>query len=51
VAPLAMDCATKEDWDWTKYWIYMALQMHIGLDIWIVGDLQVSMCLTCLEEQ
>jgi hypothetical protein len=51
VALLAMDCATKEDWDWTKCWIYMDLYMQIGLEIWIVGYLQVGMCLTCLEEQ
>ena len=30
---------------------YMDLCMQTGLEIWIVGDLQVSMCLTYLEEQ
>jgi hypothetical protein len=51
VALIAMDSATKEDWDWTEWWIYMALWMQTGLEIWILGDLQVGMCLTCLEEQ
>jgi hypothetical protein len=37
--------------DWTEWWIYMALWMQTRLEIWIVGDLQVGMCLTCLEEQ
>ena len=31
--------------------LYMALWVQTGLEIWIVGDLQVGMCLTCLEEQ
>jgi phosphoribosyl-AMP cyclohydrolase len=35
-----MDCATKEDQDWTECWTYMALWMQTGLEIWIVGDLQ-----------
>jgi hypothetical protein len=51
VALIAMDCATKEDRDWTEWLIYMALWMQIGLEIWIVGDLQAGMCLTYLEEQ
>ena len=51
VAPLAMDCATKEDQDWTECWIYMDLRMHTSLEIWIVGDLQVDMCLTYLEDK
>jgi hypothetical protein len=51
VAPLAMDCATKEECDWTKYCIYMALWMHTGLEICIAGDLRVGVCLTCLEEK
>jgi hypothetical protein len=51
VALLAMDYATKEDQDWTECWTYMALWMQTGMEIWIVGDLQVGMCLTCLEEQ
>jgi hypothetical protein len=29
----------------------MDFWMQIGLEIWIVEDLQVGMCLTCLEEQ
>jgi hypothetical protein len=29
----------------------MALWMQTRLEIWIVGDLQVGMCLTCLEEK
>jgi hypothetical protein len=33
MALLAMDCATKEDHDWTECWIYMALWMHTGLEI------------------
>jgi hypothetical protein len=32
---LLMDCATKEDQDWTECWTYMDLLMHIGLEIWI----------------
>jgi hypothetical protein len=40
MALLAMDCATKEDRDWTEWSIYMALWMQTGLEIWIVGDLQ-----------
>jgi hypothetical protein len=51
VAPPVMDCATKEDQDWTKWWTYMDLLMHTGLEIWITEDLQVGMCLTYLEEQ
>jgi hypothetical protein len=51
VALLAMDCATKEDLDWKEWLIYMALWMQTGLEIWIVGDPQAGMCLTCLEEQ
>jgi hypothetical protein len=51
MALLAMDCATKEDQDWTECWIYMDLWMQTGLEIWIVGDLQAGMCLTCLEEK
>jgi hypothetical protein len=51
LALLAMDCAMKEDQDWTEWWIYMALWMQTRLEIWIVGDLQVGMCLTYLEEQ
>jgi len=48
---LAMDCATKEDRDWIDCCIYMALWMQTRLEIWIVGDLQVGMCLTYLEEK
>jgi hypothetical protein len=51
VALLAADCDTKENQDWTKCWIYMDLLMKTGLEIWIVGYLQVGMCLICLEEQ
>jgi hypothetical protein len=51
VALLAMDCATKEDRYWTEWSIYMALWMQTELEIWIVGDPQEGMCLTCLEEQ
>ena len=51
MALLAMDCATKQDWDWKEWWIYMALLMQTRMEIWIVGDLQVGMCLTYLEEQ
>jgi hypothetical protein len=51
VALLAMDCSMNEDWDWTEWLIYMALWMQTGLEIWIVGDPQVGMCLTCLEGQ
>ena len=46
-----MDCATKEDQDWTEWWTYMALLMQTGLDIYIAEDIQVGMCLTYLEEQ
>jgi hypothetical protein len=46
-----MDCATKEDQDWTECWTYMGLLMQTGLEIWITEDLQVGMCLTYLEEQ
>ena len=48
---LVMDCATKEDQDWTEWWTYMALLMQTGLEIWIIEDLQVDMCLTYLEEK
>ena len=51
MALLAMDCATKEDQYWTEWLIYMALWMQTGLEIWIVGDLQAGMRLTCLEAQ
>jgi hypothetical protein len=51
VALLAMDCATKEDWDWIEWSIYMALWMQTRREIWIIGDLQAGMCLTYLEEQ
>ena len=51
MAIIVMDCATKEDQDWTEWWIYMALWMKTRLDISIVGDIQEGMCLTCLEEQ
>jgi hypothetical protein len=44
VALLAMDCATKEDQDWTEWLIYMALWMQNGMEIWIVGDLQQRLC-------
>jgi hypothetical protein len=50
VALLSMDCDTKEDWDWKECSIYMAIWMQTGLEIWIVGFLQVCMCLTYLEE-
>jgi hypothetical protein len=33
VALLAMDCATKEDWDCIEWWIYMALWMQTGQEI------------------
>jgi hypothetical protein len=46
-----MDCATKEDQDWTEWWTYMDLLMQTGLEIWIVEYLQVGMCLTYLEEK
>jgi hypothetical protein len=46
-----MDFATKENQDWTEWLIYMDLWMKTRMEIWIVGDLQASMCLTCLEEQ
>jgi hypothetical protein len=32
----AMDYAMKEEKDWTKWWIYLALWMHTRLEIWIV---------------
>jgi hypothetical protein len=51
VALLAMDCATKEEQYWTECWTYMTLWMHTRMEIWIVGDLQAGMCLTCLEEK
>jgi hypothetical protein len=51
VALPVMDCATKEDLDWTECWTYMGLLMQTGLEIWITEDLQVGMCLTYLEEQ
>jgi hypothetical protein len=51
VALLDMDYDTKEYQDWTECWTYMALWMQNGLEIWIIGYLQVGMCLTFLEEQ
>ena len=36
---------------WTECWTYMALLMQTGLEIWIIEDLQVGMCLTYLDEQ
>jgi hypothetical protein len=51
VALLVMDCATKEDKDWTKCWTYMGLLLNTSLKIWITKDLQLGMCLTYLEEQ
>jgi hypothetical protein len=51
VALPIMDCATKEDQDWKEWWTYMALLMQTGMEIWIVEDLQLGMCLTYLEEQ
>jgi hypothetical protein len=52
VALPIMDCATKEDQDWTEWWTYMALLMQTrDLEIWIAEDLHVGMCLTYLEEQ
>jgi hypothetical protein len=51
VALVAMDCATKEDHDWKTCWRYMDLWMQTGKEIWIVGDVQVGMCLNYLEEQ
>jgi hypothetical protein len=51
VALPIMDCDTKEDEDWTEWWKYMALLMQTGLEIWIVQDLQVGMCLTYLEDK
>ena len=41
----------KEEQDWTKCWIFVALLMQTGLEIWIREDLQVGMCLTYLEVQ
>jgi hypothetical protein len=46
-----MDCATKEDQDWTKWWTYMDLLRQTRLEIWITKDLQVDTCLTYLEEK
>jgi hypothetical protein len=45
-----MDCTTKEDQYWTKFWKYMYFLMQNGLEFWIAKDLQVCMCLTCLED-
>jgi hypothetical protein len=50
VALLAMDCATKEDRNWTECWIHMALWMQTRIEIWIIGYLKEDMCLTLLEE-
>ena len=50
MALLAMDCAMKEDQDWTEWSIYMAFWMQTGMEIWVIGDLQAGMCLTYLEE-
>jgi hypothetical protein len=43
-----MDCVTKEDQDWIECWKYMALLMQTRLEIYIVEDIQVGMCLTYL---
>ena len=51
MALVIMVCATKEDQDWTEGWIFVALLMQTGLEIWIREDLQVGMCLTYLEVQ
>ena len=51
MALVIMVCATKEDQDWTKCWIFMPLLMQTRLEIWIKEDLQVGMYLTYLEVQ
>jgi len=51
VALVIMVCATKEDYDWIEFWIFVTLLMWTGLEIWIREDLQVGMCLTYLEVQ
>ena len=51
MALLAMDCAMKEDRDWTEWLIYMDFWMQTRMEIWIIGYLQEGMCLTYLEEQ
>ena len=43
--------ATKEDQDWTKFWIFMALLTQTELEIWIKEDLKVGMFLIYLEVQ
>ena len=50
MALVIMVCATKEDQDWIEHWIFVALLMQTGLEIWI-RDLQVGMCLNYLEVQ
>ena len=35
MALVIMVCATKEDQDWTEFWIFVALLMWTGLEIWI----------------
>ena len=42
---------TEEYQDWIECWIFMALFMQTGLDIWIREDLQVGMCLTYFKMQ
>jgi len=51
VALVIMVYATKEDQDWTECWIFMALLMQTGLEIWIKEYLQLDTCLTYLEVQ
>ena len=34
-----------------EFWIFVALLMQTRLEIWIIEDLQVVMCLTYLEVQ
>ena len=49
MALVIMVCATKEDQDWIECWIFVALLMQTGLEIWIREGIQVGMCLTYLE--
>ena len=51
MALVIMVCDTKEDYDWTEYWIFMDLLMQTGQEIWIREDLLVGICLTYLEVQ
>ena len=45
-----MQYVTKEKMDKTWCWMYMGLLMLTELEIWIIEDLKVGMCLSYFEE-